>query len=158
MKSVVSVRRSSSISKDHRRSFVALRFCSRRMPMGQDGQMSGWLLLSTAACKRSRISANAWLRKALNGLWRARNARNRPPRARSTARRKPSGWPCGWGSRRQATATGPCTCWPTKWSAWHLSMRSVTRPFGRCEKKRQDEAEDRILGHATGSGRRVRCP
>src|SRR5712691_8353016 len=41
MTSVVSVRRSSSISKAHRRSFVALRCCSRRMPMGQDGQMSG---------------------------------------------------------------------------------------------------------------------
>jgi hypothetical protein len=26
----------------------------------------------------------------------------------------------------------PCTYWPTKWSAWTSSMRSGTRPCGRC--------------------------
>src|SRR5262245_40887619 len=35
------------------------------------------------------------------------------------------------GKPPQATDTGPCTCWPTKWYAWTSSMRSVTRPFGR---------------------------
>src|SRR5215471_3972318 len=52
--------------------------------------------------------------------------------------------------------TGPCTCWPTQWYAWTSSMRSVTRPFGRDEKKRDDEAEDRVLGDSAGARRRVR--
>src|SRR5712691_1414709 len=92
-----------------------------------DGQMSGLPMLSTAARKRSRISANAWLRKALHGLWRARNAGNRPRRARSMARRKRRGLPCGWGNRRRVMDTGPCHGSPTHWWPWQSSMRSVTR-------------------------------
>src|SRR5262249_15105568 len=53
--------------------------------------------------------------------------------------------------------TGPCTCWPTQWCAWTSSMRSVTRPFGRYEKKRDDEAEDRVLGDSAGARRGVRA-
>src|ERR1022692_1251419 len=56
MKSVVFARRSSRIAKDHRRSFVALRFCSRRMRMGRHGPTSGSPMPSTVACKRSRMS------------------------------------------------------------------------------------------------------
>jgi hypothetical protein len=40
--------------------FVALRFCSRRMPTGQDGRIAELPMRSTAAYKRSRTSANVW--------------------------------------------------------------------------------------------------
>src|SRR5712691_8908755 len=52
--------------------------------------------------------------------------------------------------------TGPCNGSPTHWWPWKSSMRSVTRRSVRYEKKRYDEAEDRLLGDAAGARCRVR--
>src|SRR5438876_8844260 len=156
MKSVVSVRRSSRISRDRRSSFVVHRSCSRQMSPGLDGLMQRLPRPSMAACKPSSISANAWLPTALSWLWTARNARNRPYFASSMARSKRSCLPCGWVSRQRGTDTGRYDYSPTKWWPWKWSMRSATRRSARRSKKRHDQTQDRVLGDSAGARRRVR--
>ena len=52
----------------------------------------------------------------------------------------------GWGSRLRGTDIGRCGCWPINWSSWKSWIPSAPKPSGRRLKKRDDEAEDRILG------------
>jgi len=51
--------------------------------------------------------------------------------------------------------TGHCDCWLTRSSHWKSPTRSAMKRFAVRLKKRDDEAEDSILGHPAESQRRV---
>ena len=67
-----------------------------------------------------------WRRPSITG--RNRHGRTRS-RSRETSNRSWSNWPAP--TRPVGAATGPCNCWPTRWSSWVWSIRSAPRRCGR---------------------------
>jgi hypothetical protein len=51
-----------------------------------------------------------------------------------------------WDRRRKDLPIGRCGCWQSRWWSWKSWNRSATRPSAKLLKKRNDEAEGRILG------------